>query len=282
MSVFDRMFYDPRDEWVVVQDDERREDMRARFSDGHVILGWKATAKELAEATRLRFLVEDDTELPAKMFAAMANVRELSMPARWLPSLTADLVPPKLRLLDLDGSKSVKWPQALILPELEYLVHSEAPLQVTPAQVPALRGLAVDAGAKSKITPHLRGWPHLVGLSLTVVNDEKTLAAAPLDRLEHLGIVGGKLDSVKGLAGSPIKSLQLKNLAKLTSLAGVEEMAELETIDLQYLKHITDFDLLLQLPRLTKATFMSTGTKADTAKIEAHTQKNRARAGKSA
>lgn len=281
MSVFDRMFYDPRDEWVVVQDDERRDDMRARFSDDHVILSWKATAKELAEATRLRFLVEDDAELPPKMFAAMANVRELAMPARWLPSLSAKLVPPKLRLLELDGSKSVKWPQDLILPELEYLVYADAPLQVVPAQVPGLRGLAVDVGAKSKTAPHLRGWPQLVGLHLTVVNDEKTLAAAPLERLEHLGVVGGKLDSVKGLSGSPIKSLQLKNLAKLTSLAGVDKMAELESIDLQYMKNLADLDVLLALPRLTKATFTSTGTKADIAKIEAHTQKNRARIGKS-
>lgn len=281
MSVLDRMFYDPRDEWVVVQDDERREDMRTSLSEDHVLLGWKATAKELAAATRLRFLVEDETELPSKMFAAMTNVRELSMPARWLSSLTPKLAPPKLRLLDLDGSKSVKWPDSLVLPELEYLAHSDAPLHVTPAQVPALRGLAVDVGVKSKIAPHLRGWPHLVGLSLTVVNDEKTLAAAPLDRLEHLGIVGGKLDSVKGLSGTPIKSLQLKNLVKLTSLAGVDKMAELETLDLQYLSHITDLDLLLQIPRLTKVSFMSTGTKAEIAKIQAHVEKNRARIGKS-
>ena len=107
MSVFARMFYDPEDEWIVL-DAGMWKSSRSDFpKDDPHILSWKATDKELAAATRLRFFVGDKTALPDKMLKAMTNVRELAMPARWVPSLTPEIVPPRLVLLDFDGDESV-------------------------------------------------------------------------------------------------------------------------------------------------------------------------------
>lgn len=196
--------------------------------------------------------------------------------AAWSPSLVLEFDARDVAELELNHAKGWRGADMAFLSALPRLrafkiidprIESVQPVHL----LSELRSLEVITSCKTPLD--FNSFPHLVDCALewrpksssvfdcvtlqklfiNRLSEKHSEAFSRLVNLESLAILNSSLQDLRGLGAlKRLRSLRLANLNRLTSLAGVEGLTNLEELDINRCRGVTDIDEVGSLLRLRK------------------------------
>lgn len=247
--------------WTLFDEEELTTRRRRGAPQPDRLLQWDVAPShpEAVEELRIRARDVDVSSLPAWV-ASLPRLTFLELPIRFLRSLTPAAVPSSLRVLDAGGTGTVTVPRSLVLPGVTFLLSDTGTLKFTRGNFPSLDRLSLGLDRPQTMLDVVAEYDRLRALHLSSVHADDLFDRIGRLRLEYLGLVNGKLGSLKkiGALGS-LRSLQLKNLPKLTELSGLGELEALEELSIGYASALRDVSAIADLPRLRRLMIFGCG-----------------------
>jgi hypothetical protein len=197
-------------------------------------------------------------ELP-KVIRTLPNLLWLSMPRRFVPSLTREALPPTVRTLSLQGGENVALPKSLVLPGLERLIAGRnAVLKFSRHQIPDVSELGVKFDPGGSVLREVVGMEKLVSLAVLPFSNRDILEAVTRLPLRFLKASRGNLDTVEPLRDCPtLTDLWLEDLTRLTSIASLVELPRLRELSVTYCSKLRLDRSILRLPALRRLMFFA-------------------------
>jgi hypothetical protein len=245
----------PQAEWLMLDDEQR-----ASWEEMHLLTGkkqllrWGQLPDEPAAIVRLRVVAasRELCELPASL-RELPCLRYLDIDRRYVKKLAPDTLPGSVRALRIAGDGSAVWPARLSLPGLTRLNASSVALKFTPAELPGLRWIGIKLAGNAAMLDVVARYADLQALDVVTVNAPTFFTAIAALPLLHLGISGGKLDTLGPIdALSRLEQLYLTRLSGLSSLAGVDHLAALEELSIGYCTRLRGLREILALRSLRR------------------------------
>lgn len=200
-----------------------------------------------------------------EIITAMTNLKSLSIgPGRLLPTVVTELqqgdLPENLEELSVHiGDRTLVWPD-VVVPNLQTLYVGE-PFRFKNEHFPRLRALSLYPQKSLNNVRQALELPLEELNLLNVPTDEGIFGLLEPVGLRRLGLIGGRtLTSITGInALAQLESLRLKNLTSLGDISELASLQRLEILNIQYCKKITGIAAINDLPRLRKLTLVGCG-----------------------
>lgn len=230
---------------------------RAKSGDPDVI--HFQSARQLSAAVRAkvkRLGVEFSAALPADL-AEFPNVEYLAIEGVHLHSLTAAMVAPSVRMLNIVSDESTKYtlPPDLILPQVKELIGT-CKLVFRAEQLPNVTRLEVKI-ATPKMPAEIAKLP-LRELEVGPIAGKATLAPFARLPLRGLALARGTAKNLAGVEAFPqLEVLRINGMKALADLGALTKLRSLKQLDLSWCTGLKRVDAIAKLPKLRTVDFWS-------------------------
>lgn len=218
-------------------------------------LRWGQMRDEALYASKLIIDDEYAAKLPDDfpILMALSRLVALELDAGFAKTIKPDCLPPSLKQLLFTGDRKANWPKGITLENVCHL--GAGTVKFSFDNFPRLLSLGMQLGRQRNGLELLENYPDLVRLGLTDVIDHAVFAAIVSDKLQCLGLSGGKLTHLSGI--HRLHNLSELSLSSLMSLIDISELSQLPAIKKLHIsncKNIRDFLVISQLKQLQELT----------------------------
>jgi hypothetical protein len=244
------------EEWIMLDDEQWTSWKRMHLLAGkkHLLRWGQIPAASACEIKRLRVVAASRAldDLPESI-GALEQLEHIEFDKRFLKKLKPGTIPPSVITLRISGEGSATWPKAVSLPHVRRINAGSIALRFTYAQFPGLNHITIKLANNAVVLDIVKSYRDLSCLDVVTVNSADFFTSVATLPLRHLGISGGKVDSIVSIGElTKLEWLALNNLPHLTSLTGLARLVDLRELSITYCMHLKDINDILTLRSLRR------------------------------
>lgn len=226
-------------------------------------LKWGRIREDAVNASKLIIDDEYADEIPDD-FPVLANLlqlRALELDAGFAKKIKPGCLPASLKQLLFTGDRKASWPKAIVLENICHL--GAGSVKFSASNFPYLRQLGMHLGTDRSRLELLGSYSELMQLGLTAVNDNEVFTAIASNKLQGLGLSGGKLTSLNSIRRlENLSELTLSFMTGLQDITALSQLPNLRKLHLSHCKNIRDFSAILQMEQLQDLTLYDCNAEA--------------------